>query len=332
MLLLFIVVATSVGFFAVLKGTDLLSNRISEELIFSYATRNDSEYKVFLKSNNIIDLDYMGENETYITELVNNVEIDFEYSFLGNNETNLNYKYDVYAIVTIEYKAGEKDSNRLWHKRYPIMSNEDKEKTLNLRLSENIVIDYHDFDKQAKLFSQQLQLPINSYVDVYFDVYLEGEYDDEKFDNRDEIKVQIPLNLSAFSITKDNTSEYSGNVYKEILTDPEIDLELAGMGGLLFICSFFSFIILFKKIFNIQQKTEYVINRDKILREFGDIIIEIVTPIDKEDLSVIEVKNFNEMVDLEEELRIPIMFYEDPVKEKGEFSLMHRNILYFYEL
>ena len=49
-------------------------------------------------------------------------------------------------------------------------------------------------------------------------------------------------------------------------------------------------------------------------------------------LDIIEVKNFNEMIDLEEELRVPIMFYETIEYLEGEFTLVHNNILYKFIL
>ena len=68
----------------------------------------------------------------------------------------------------------------------------------------------------------------------------------------------------------------------------------------------------------------------KILKNYGNIIIEITTPINIDDYEIIEVKNIEEMVDLEEELRIPINFYEHIPNYYGEFTLIHNNIAYRY--
>ena len=44
------------------------------------------------------------------------------------------------------------------------------------------------------------------------------------------------------------------------------------------------------------------------------------------------VKNFNELVDLEEELRNPIIYYEDEPDYKGTFFIVHGEICYYYIL
>ena len=66
----------------------------------------------------------------------------------------------------------------------------------------------------------------------------------------------------------------------------------------------------FKKIFNFEEKNEYNKKLQKILKMYDNVIIEITSPINIDDYEIIEVKGIDEMVDLEEELRIPINFYE----------------------
>ena len=63
---------------------------------------------------------------------------------------------------------------------------------------------------------------------------------------------------------------------------------------------------------------------------YDNVIIEITSPINIDDYEIIEVKGIDEMVDLEEELRIPINFYEHIPNYYGEFTLIHNNIVYRY--
>ena len=66
--------------------------------------------------------------------------------------------------------------------------------------------------------------------------------------------------------------------------------------------------------------------------EYGDIIIEINDELERGNLQVIEVKTFNEMLDLEDELKVPILFYEIIRDKLGEFVINHNNFLYRYVL
>lgn len=57
-----------------------------------------------------------------------------------------------------------------------------------------------------------------------------------------------------------------------------------------------------------------------------------MNPVSGFDMNIVEVKNFNEMIDLEEELGVPIMFYEMIEYIEGEFTLVHIHILYKFVL
>lgn len=90
--------------------------------------------------------------------------------------------------------------------------------------------------------------------------------------------------------------------------------------------------LFFKEIFNVEKKTNYTLKLNKILKSYGDIIVELATQINMENYQIIDVKNFNEMIDLEEELHIPINFYETIDSYEGEFYLIHSNVIYRYIL
>ena len=92
------------------------------------------------------------------------------------------------------------------------------------------------------------------------------------------------------------------------------------------------FISLFKPILNFKPKSEYTKQLDKILKNYDQIIVEVETPVREKEHNVILVKSFEEMIDLEEELRIPIIFYENIYKHIAVFTITHNNIVYKYVL
>ena len=68
------------------------------------------------------------------------------------------------------------------------------------------------------------------------------------------------------------------------------------------------------------------------MKEYGDIIVELASEVKKDGYSIIEVKNFNELVDLEYELRIPITFYEKEEGQYGEFMITNEKNIYLFVL
>ncbi len=71
---------------------------------------------------------------------------------------------------------------------------------------------------------------------------------------------------------------------------------------------------------------------NRILKNYGDIVAEIVTPTETGNMRVIDVKNFDQLLDIEEEIRMPILFYETVEGEEGEFTIIYDNIVYRYIL
>ena len=88
------------------------------------------------------------------------------------------------------------------------------------------------------------------------------------------------------------------------------------------------FILSFKALFNIKPKSSYTKKINKILKNYGQIIVEVENPIKEKSFNVVKVKDFNEMLDLEEELKLPIIFYEDLYNYKAVFTITKESTIY----
>ena len=75
---------------------------------------------------------------------------------------------------------------------------------------------------------------------------------------------------------------------------------------------------------------DYAIALNRILKNYGDIVAEIVSPVEIDNLNIIDVKNFDQLLDIEEEIRMPILFYETIPDEQGEFIIICDNMAYRY--
>lgn len=64
----------------------------------------------------------------------------------------------------------------------------------------------------------------------------------------------------------------------------------------------------------------------KILKKYRDIIVELENKPNFEIKNVVDVKDFEELIDVEEEIRVPILFFED--EEKFVFIIIGDNVIY----
>lgn len=304
-------------------------------VISSYQVNQNLDYKVYLYKNSYIEKEYLPKNESYISDLIKNIEATFTYRFSNSKKLDFDYEYSIDAIIQGEYKLNdEASSSKLWTKNYTLM--EPKKGSVTdqsvFTVNETVSIDYHFYDNIVSEFRKELKLPITAQLFIVFHIDIDGDVDNQKIIESKDMKMIIPLNLQAFKITEDLVPEESKNIIEEKNVTEKIDQNKLIGGIVLEIVTFLLFIFSFRQIFNIAKKSKYEIEKNRYLKEYGDIIVEVVTPVDSSNLKVIQVKNFSELVDLEEELRVPIVFYDDPDMEEGEFSIVHNDIFYIYIL
>ena len=77
-------------------------------------------------------------------------------------------------------------------------------------------------------------------------------------------------------------------------------------------------------------KNDYTVALNRILKSYGDIVAEVVSPIETDYMKIVDVKNFDQLLDIEEEIRMPILFYETIPEEEGEFVILYDNMVYRY--
>ena len=332
-LVIVIIVIAIAAFYIISRSFNTLKTK-EENISYFYKVNQNIDYKVNLYDNSFIDSTSLGKGEMYISDLVRNIEADMSYKYSGSKIIPLKYDYTVIATISGKYQLDDDDPDlKLWTKEYVIKEKRtiDVSDKTNITINEKVPIDYKFYNGVVSNFRQELKLSIQATLNVKLKVNVYGEINGEKVTDSKEIYIELPLNQQAFTIEENYEQEYS-NVILDKNNLPKVDKRQLISGIIIIAIDIALFVVLFRSIFNIQKKNNYTIRLNKILKDYGDIIIEITTPVSSEDLSIIEVKNFNEMIDLEEEIRIPIMFYETEEYYEGEFILIHNNLLYKYVL
>ena len=87
-----------------------------------------------------------------------------------------------------------------------------------------------------------------------------------------------------------------------------------------------------KSLLVVTRKSEYVLALNKILKEYADIIAETHNMPDLDKYDVINVKNFNDLVDVEEELHSPILYFDVKENTESVFVILNNNTAYKFTL
>lgn len=288
----------------------------NKKIIYSYQIDQDINYKVHLFDNSFIDESTLNENEMYITELIKNIDINFNYNFLGSKNIDLDYSYEIKGTIISKYIN---DQKIVWTKKYQLLDLI-KKKDSKININETINLDFVKFLKEVEEFRKNFTLSIDTVFNIEFIVSVKD--DNKLIDDKFVSLISIPLGVQAFSITND----YLDKENKDII----IKNNNYFYSFIPFIIGIILLIVFYKKIFNIKTKTKYIKKLNKILKDYNDIIIETETKFDLKNYKVIKVKNINEMIDLEDELRIPINLYKE--EDMATFTLLSNNIIYIYIL
>lgn len=323
MILVFFVV----GIFLILNSLNL--NAPVKKILISYDIEQSPKYKVNVIDNNYIDESSLLKNNNYVTNLVDTIDLEFNYLYEAIKPGNYEYKYDIKATIFGNYQGSSDNENSgLWTKEYILLepTSESLSNTNSININKTINLDFQKYNNEVVNFKNDLNVPISGYVEVVMNISLNGYADNNKISDTKIQKFIIPLNQLAFSIE----TSAKKNDHKEIVhtnDNRSINMVKFDIGILMIVYSITLLVLTFRLIFNIKIKSKFDEELNRILKNYGDVIIELETNINLDDKDIVLVKSFNEMLDLEEELRIPINFIQTS-KNKGEFFIINNNICY----
>ena len=329
------IIIISVGIFLPLLGIYLnyINGKTTESgKLYTANINRNATYKVNLFDNSFVDTTEMKEDKVYISDLVKNIEMSMMYSYSGVDKADLKYKYSIKANLTGEIINNDTNSTeKVWEKDYPLLDQkEEKSDKASFNITEKLDIDFPKYSEEVKEFRKRFGMNLNAKLKIIMNVKITGKYRSNKVNKSDKVIVELPLGNQAFSIKKDFKENDSYSLYENLKEAGISILTYVYLG--ITIVFIIIFIVSFKTIFNIKPKSEYNRELDKILKNYGEIIVEVNNAVKETGCNIQEVKNFNEMVDLEEELRVPIILYENKRSKTSTFTITHEKTVYKYVL
>ena len=319
----------------VIIGLKLITNSLSinnnEKLYFQ--EKGNVKYSVCLKDNDFFEDECLNPDMSYVASLIKNISLDYNYQFNGNIDNLVNsIDYEVVAKLTIE---NNDTKTKYYEKEYvlvPKTTDSVKNNGTLYNLDKKVNIDYEYYNSIATNFKSQYGVDSQSYLEVYLNTYnnVNSKYKD--IPTSAQILVRIPLSQKAIEI-KFNTQEINKSIEKYIASKSiVIDGYLKFIVGIILLLLsliFLSFIFaIIKKYTKTISKYDKFIN--KILKEYDRLIVETATFPNEKEYNVLLINSFNELVDVRDNLRSPIMFYNVKDHKMSIFYILNDNNLYLY--
>lgn len=306
---------------------------INSDKKLHFQEKGNVKYSVCLKENDFFEDECLDSNMSYVASLIKNISFDFNYQFNGNFDNLVSsVDYEVVAKLIIE---NNDTKTKYYEKEYvlaPKTSDSIKNNGTLYNLDKKINIDYEYYNNIATKFKSQYGVDSQSYLEVYLNTYnnVNSKYKD--IPTSAQISVRIPLSQKAIEI-KFNTQEINKSIDKYITSkNIVINGYLIFIVGITFLFTsliflFFIFMIIKKYTKTISKYDKFI---NKILKEYDRLIVETATFPDEKEYNVLIINNFNELVDVRDNLRSPIMFYNIKDHKMSKFYILNNNNLYLY--
>lgn len=197
-------------------------------------------------------------------------------------------------------------------------------------IKEQISLDYPYYNKLANGFKNMYGVDADSRLTVFMLVNKKNtENSNFTMDNNSIMNIVIPLSERSVDIKLDykEINETSNIIKRQSMTIKDyIPLVLA----VVFII--ISLVMMIKAMRNInllhKKKTAYDKYIAKILKEYDRLIAESGTLLSFDDKEIIHITKFTELLDIHDNLQLPIMYYEKKEHELSYFYINHQNVIY----
>ncbi len=300
--------------------------------VVKFRENNTIDYKVYLKENEFYDTPYLDKGMIYVASLIDKIQLSFNYDFDIDTNVDLDFNYKVLGDLVISSVNG---ATNFFKKTYTLLDTEtakiDDKNVYNL--DKDLEIDYDYYNRLANNFRNQYGVDTNSYLKVYLQVDKTGGNDkDINIKDSATSEITIPLSEKAIEINFDSKDT---KLIKNIMTDKKLifDSKIFIVECILFIISAIFLLKIIKLLLMLnRRKSPYDTILEKILREYDRLIVETTTGIDMDKSHIISIDKFQELLDVRDNLKLPIMYYNIASHQKCYFYIKDNDDVYVYYL
>lgn len=312
-------------------ATIFMSNAVTtkKDQFITYKETSNLDYKVNLKKNDFYEQKYLGKDMIYVASLIDTIDIDFNYIFDIEKKSDINFDYDITGKLVISDTNGQ---NTFYEKEYDLSKT--KKESINSKkshkINEKISIDYDKYNNLANKFRTNYGIDTTSNLIVSLNVHKKGSDKNEyKLDNKSAVSVTIPLSEKAINIKIDHNDI---NNSSQLFTSSSVTIDNYAylLISIVFIILLpvFMFPLVGLLLSMETNKSPYDKYINKILNEYDRLIVETTTAPDIENKNIIRIDSFNELLDVRDNLSLPIKYYIITKHQKCNFYINHNDELY----
>ena len=298
-----------------------------------YNETSNIDYNIDLIPNEFYKSNRLGEDVDVIASIIDKINIIFNYNI--NFEQEIDYVYSYKVLAHLELKEKGKTNLIYSNEQVPINNQQIESNNKRLEISEEINLNYADYNNQInKLITQYKLDNTESELILTMQINVVNKKTGEKINKDTNVMVvTVPLDTKTVEVTtaervKDNVGEIV--IAKEQVEASQKYLKL----GVALLVVGFVFIILFVK-YNAKTRSAermYELELKKILFDYKSYVQKISEPINIKNYQIVKIESFQELLQMREEIQSPILMYTEKNDLKTIFMMTKENMLFAYIL
>ena len=299
-----------------------------EEQSLTYTENSDLDYKVYLKANDFYEKEYLDKNMLYVASLIDNIAVDFKYRFSIREILDMDLSYNIIGKLIISDADGKK---RYFEKEYELLQTKsvDLSKTTSHGLKETVLIDYDYYNGLANQFKMNYGVDTNSTLQLFLKINKNSNDSIYNINDDSVMSITIPLSTKSVEIEMNyNEINEKRNVVQQTpkLVHNKVYMGLSIVFGLALIIVAIKLI----RFLNLTKTKKSVYDNyvERLLKEYDRLIVENFTGPDLKNSTVVTIKNFDELLDVRDGLRLPILYYVVAKHQKCYFYVKNDKEIY----
>ena len=304
-----------------------------EETVYKHLNKYAQTYTIELKQNKYMGEEHLLENELFVTDLIEKLKLNYNYTYEGLEPEKINCTYNVKGKLKSTYSSNGNEQE-MWNREYVILESKDTSSdTSVLEINENIDIDLSEYNKLVNDFIEKMQMAISTKLHIIFEANVTAYANGEMFLNKYTNEIEVTLGDKVTKITGEKEDSREEKVKRTVQITKEKNEGVIILSAITLVLSAGIMIKVQRETKTSNRITNlFKIELNEILSTCGDRIVKIDSETNTAGSAIIELKDINELVKLSEELYKPILYYKVPNKKEAWFSVSLENEVYRYIL
>lgn len=303
-----------------------------EKETYKYSNNYNLDYSVNMKDNKFINELVLPKNQTYISDLINSLNMSLKYNYNSSKDTVIDYNYSIDTIIKASYSQNG-ENYEIWNKKENIKTVENQKCNQNININENVNIDYEKYHKEVKDFKQTMGMTIDAYLYIELTVNTTTNINGENVNNKYVSDFSITLGDKIAKVDGKTSDSNDYKVSSNIVVEKDVNVPIVILNCILLIGSIYVlYLIKYKTRVSYNIRNEYRLELNRILKSCQDKIVIVKNKVEVEQENTIDVKEFGELIKLSEELYKPILYWSALDQDEAWFCVISNKINYRFIL